>query len=634
MPKAKNKFYAVRKGRQGPQIYVSWEETKTNVARYPGAVHKSFTSLSQAQEWLAEALPTNTLAGELSRATMEAMDVDSVPTQTRRVVKSTITSSGRVPTPAPALGNPPNTENTVQLSPEQKAVLELVKEGKNVFFTGSAGTGKSVLLREIIRHCRGDGRLREGLAVTAATGIASVNIGGSTLHSWAGIGLGKEPAEKLLGKLLGQDKYQREKERLRKKKLREQGHEVDDHNDDYDDDDKHVPRVVERWRIVKTLIIDEISMIDGVLFDKLEFIARHLRRSDEPFGGIQLVLSGDFCQLPPVPDRNNNVPQPPTFAFDAECWTECVGRPIVLHRVFRQKDQGFVDMLNAMRFGRLVPETVSKFRKLSRPVMYEDGIEPTDLFPTRREVDNANHHRLSKLSGDPHQYKAADIPGRDENDKPIPLHEMDKLLERLIAPKLLALKVGAQVMLIKNLVQGQLVNGSVGRVVAFHTPRDAIKQGAEIARTEVVDPKLGQKRADKIPEDILRSNNVWPIVQFQNGSELLCIPSPFEVNNADGRVEARRDQVPLILAWALSIHKSQGQTLERVRVNLAKVFEKGQAYVALSRATTMQSLQVLGFDAAKVVAHPRVLEWMSENTGQDYRAPEEIDDDEEYWDYF
>lgn len=149
------------------------------------------------------------------------------------------------------------------------------------------GTGKSVLLREIIRHCRGDDRPREGLAVTAATGIASVNIGGSTLHSWAGIGLGKESAEKLLGKLLGQDKYQREKERLRRKKLREQGMEVDDNDECYYDDDMHVPRVVERWRIVETLIIDEskiqyvslpsvspvdiltVSMIDGVLFDKL-----------------------------------------------------------------------------------------------------------------------------------------------------------------------------------------------------------------------------------------------------------------------------------------------------------------------------------------------------------------------------
>lgn len=379
--------------------------------------------------------------------------------------------------------------------------------------------------------------------------------------------------------------------------------------------------------------MSEVSMIDGILFDKLEYIARVLRRSDAPFGGIQLVLSGDFCQLPPVPDRETSISQATTFAFDARTWTQCIGRPVVLHRVFRQKDQAFVDMLNSMRFGHLSPETVQEFRKLSRPVVYNDGIEPTDLFPTRREVDAANNLRLSKLGGDSHVYKSHDVPGYDATGMMYPMAKVQGLLERLIAPQVITLKVGAQVMLIKNLVQGELVNGSVGRVIGFSTSRDAIKHGTDIARTET---EAGKGDADekRIPDHILNDDRSWPIVEFSGRRTKLCIPTHFEVNNADGLVEARRDQIPLILAWALSIHKSQGQTLERVRVNLGRIFEKGQAYVALSRATSMETLQVLGFDPARVMAHPRVLAWMSEVTGQEYRTQEEIDDDAEYWDLY
>ncbi|KAH7912988.1 hypothetical protein BJ138DRAFT_1147009 [Hygrophoropsis aurantiaca] len=120
-------------------------------------------------------------------------------------------------------------------------------------------------------------------------------------------------------------------------------------------------------------------MIDGVLFDKLEFIARIVRGNDKPFGGIQLVLSGDFCQLPPVPDRKGGIAIPSVFAFDAESWSRCIKRPIILSKVFRQKDQDFVDMLNAMRFGQLEEQTIQAFKKLSRLVVYHDGIGPTQL---------------------------------------------------------------------------------------------------------------------------------------------------------------------------------------------------------------------------------------------------------------
>jgi len=443
-----------------------------------------------------------------------------------------------------------------------------------------------------------------------------------------GIGLGKEDAEKLVGKLLGQDKAQRKKNKHNPYVVEPES-ESDYEEGDYQD--RRGSKVVMRWRTVQTLIIDEISMIDGVLFDKLEFIARKLRKNPQPFGGIQLILTGDFLQLPPVPDHAANTRREASFAFEAKTWNNCVGDPIILTKVFRQKDQAFVDMLNEMRYGRLDTATINTFRTLSRIVTYEDGIEPTDLFPTRNEVDSANERRLREIKSTAHVYASVDIPGYDDKHFKITMQTMERLLDRLVAPKSITLKVGAQVMLIKNMEQGFLVNGSLGKVVAFSTPREALQNGTQIAmmENESRDDRKGKKKPeDCIPKHLV--NSVWPVVSFENGKTMLCIPCPFEVNNADGGVEAVRHQIPLILAWALSIHKSQGQTISRVRVNLNSTFEKGQAYVALSRATTLECLEVRGFDPLKVVAHPRVLEWMAKYA--DGHIPRSIEDDLEFWD--
>ncbi|KAI0336180.1 hypothetical protein GY45DRAFT_1238914 [Cubamyces sp. BRFM 1775] len=164
----------------------------------------------------------------------------------------------------------------------------------------------------------------------------------------------------------------------------------------------------------------------------------------------KLVLSGDFCQLPPVPDKSGTGAQiPATFAFDAKSWSRCVGPPVILTRVFRQKDQKFVDMLNAMRYGRMNAETTKAFRDLSRPVTYTDGIEPTELYPTRQEVDSANSHRLKQLPENSRLYHALDLPGRDEEGHKYPPLRIERALRDVIVPKVLALKVGAQVMLVK-----------------------------------------------------------------------------------------------------------------------------------------------------------------------------------------
>lgn len=227
------------------------------------------------------------------------------------------------------------------LSEEQKGVLNaVVEEGKSIFFTGSAGTGKSVLMKSIITQLRQKyGKEPDRVAVTASTGLAAVNIDGTTLHSFAGIGLGKEPATELV------------------KKIRKN------------------PKARQRWVRTRVLIIDEVSMIDGDLFDKLEHVARIIRNNGSPFGAIQLVVTGDFFQLPPVAEKDRTA----KFSFDATTWQTCIEHTVLLTHVFRQKDATFAGMLNEMRLGRLTPASIKAFQSLSRPLNFTDDLEATEL---------------------------------------------------------------------------------------------------------------------------------------------------------------------------------------------------------------------------------------------------------------
>ncbi|EST05467.1 DNA helicase Pif1 like protein [Kalmanozyma brasiliensis GHG001] len=450
--------------------------------------------------------------------------------------------------------------NKIFLSQEQRKVLHMVvEEGKNVFFTGSAGTGKSVLLREIIKELRRKHAKRpDSVAVTASTGIAACNIGGVTIHSFAGIGLGKEPVLQLMSK-------------IRKNR-----------------------KSSARWQRTQVLIIDEVSMVDPALFDKLEEVARLIRKKpDKPFGGIQVVITGDFFQLPPV-NPGGSV----TFAFDAQSWDKVVQHKVNLTQVFRQKDESFVTMLNEMRFGQLSTKTIEAFKKLERIPRYEDGIVPTELFPRREDVDRANMDRLSALQSESQTYRAQD-------GGSLPAEARERVLQHSIALPVVHLKKGAQVMLIKNLDE-TLVNGSVGKVIDF---MDETEHEKKLGMLDM--PEGGEKEGtDKGPRISTRK---WPLVRFvlPNGQtrDYLAKPESWKTELPDGEVQASRQQVPLILAWAMSIHKSQGQTLPCCKINLNRVFEKGQAYVALSRATSLEGLQVLGFKADKVMAHPRVIQW-------------------------
>lgn len=480
----------------------------------------------------------------------------------------------------------------VFLSEEQRHILKLVIERKSVFFTGSAGTGKSVLLREIIFALKKKfNQEPDRIAVTASTGLAACNIGGVTLHSFAGIGLGKEVVPQLVRKI------------------------------------KRNQKARQRWLRTKVLIVDEISMVDGELFDKLEEIARTIRNDGRPFGGIQVVITGDFFQLPPVPDDPRRFAK---FCFDASSWNTVVEHTIGLKQVFRQKDPGktiflqgqmpradrltriieFATMLNELREGRLTHASISKFRSLSRPLHFSDDLEATELFPTRAEVDEANMKRMLNIQGETHTYEARDSGTITEKSF------RDKLLTNCMAPEVIMLKKGAQVMLIKN-VDDTLVNGSLGKVIGFMSEAtfDNYQQNEEEYYATQVNPEeegpaeLSERKL-KIEELMASTAQVYPIVRFilPDGTtrDLLAQRETWKVELPSGEVQACRSQIPLILAWALSIHKAQGQTLERVKVDLRKVFEKGQAYVALSRATSMTGLQVMSFDPSKVLAHDRV----------------------------
>lgn len=271
-------------------------------------------------------------------------------------------------------------------------------------------------------------------------------------------------------------------------------------------------------------------------------------------------------------------------------------------------------MLNEMREGRLSPASITKFKQLAKTEFEEADVEATELFPTRREVEMANTARMGRLQGEVFTFEAKD--GGTIQDKV----QRDKLLSNCMAAERLTLKKGAQVMLIKN-IDDDLVNGSIGRVLAFMEDGEfekyrlddelAARLSDEANTHDLQESALSrEEKARKHLQDNTTAFRKWPMVRFNvhDGThrDMLCQPESWKIELPNGEVQASRLQVPLILAWALSIHKAQGQTLERVKVNLAKVFEKGQAYVALSRATSKAGLQVLNFDASKVLTHDRV----------------------------
>ncbi|CAN0078682.1 unnamed protein product, partial [Ectocarpus fasciculatus] len=446
------------------------------------------------------------------------------------------------------------------LCEEQRHVIDLVLKGKSVFFTGAAGTGKSFLLKKLHQALR---QADQGATtfMTGTTGKAAVGIGGCTIHSFAGIGLGKDSVEELVARV--------KRSRIAQK----------------------------RWAQCKVLVIDEISMMEADLFDKLNLVGQRVKGNGQPFGGIQLVLCGDFFQLPPVGIGRGST----RFCFEARTWDTSIDQSIVLKQVFRQKDPFFLNILHEMREGRVSSEAEQVLADKSGggggaasspappsgggggageggggPPAEPSAVAPppppppsyTRLFSRNEDVDRLNVEELQKLEGRAEFYEA-----EDSGDQTY----LTQLQKHCAAGQTIELKVGAKVLLLKNLdSSSQLVNGATGVVTEF----------------------------------VEASGRRLPMVEFdtiEGGGKVVSVISEEEWTVSLGdRSMARRVQLPLRLAWALSVHKSQGMTIAHVMVSTRGMFEFGQAYVALSRATTLDGLHLVEFRKGVVKAHESV----------------------------
>lgn len=453
------------------------------------------------------------------------------------------------------------------LNDKQTDVLRLVRQGKNVFFTGSAGTGKTFLLEQIVSELKKKYRnyavFRRKVAITAPTGIAATNIGGQTLNAALGVGIPVVYADFL-------------------KNMTTYGGSAR----------------IRKW---DTLIIDEASMLSAEFLNEVESAFRTVRSSDLPAGGIQLIFAGDFHQLPPV-TRGVNLSTGTSrdvflnfgYAFQCPAWRRLDMTCVELIDVYRQSDKEFVGLLNAIRSGTQEEASVAMAtigRRCSRPLEWDSGIKPTQVFSKNSDVDDMNAIELKRLVSEGlalHSVRATDSvkdlrldPGTSKVSAP----KTSDFFRDCMAGSTVDLCVGAQVMLLKNLkTEDGLVNGSRGVVVRF-VPKSVISRSAM---------------------DLLSvwQGNVVPIVRFANGKEITILPAKFSSVMQSGRdkcYECSRIQIPLKLAWAITVHKSQGMSLDRVRVSLRSMFAVGQIYVALSRARSLEGLEVTGWQEVSMM---------------------------------
>lgn len=426
-------------------------------------------------------------------------------------------------------------ENTLNFKPKQefkltesqKVAFEIAKNN-SILLTGEAGTGKSYLLAALIDYFNNCGR---NVSVTASTGVAAVNVSGSTIFSWAGIGLGEKPYKELL------------KDVLKNKKA------------------------VARIKNANILIIDEISMLRGEVLDKLDSVFKSVRGDMRAFGGVHLILTGDFCQIPPVPRAKVY-----DFVFHSSSWKELNPKVVCLKEIVRQNDKDFTTLLSGMRAGQVVNEELLKSRFNAK--LEESAIKPIFLSSRNVDVDMENKRELNRLVGKLHTFTAED------SGEPRHIETLDK---NCMAAKVIDLKPGAQVMLLKNLdVEGGLCNGSMGVVVKIEK---------------------------------------FPVVSF-DGKEVLIEPDEWKITEQEvtrgGKFRMKtlacRLQIPLRLAYAATIHKTQGQTLSRARIDLTGAWEYGQHYVALSRVKRLEDVTIVPFDFNNIRCHPDCLNFYEQNS--------------------
>lgn len=416
------------------------------------------------------------------------------------------------------------------LNKKQLRAIEYIKSGKNIFLTGLAGTGKTFVLQRFIET---SGYLKY-ITITATTGIAAFNIQGSTVHSKFLLGLGNSTVEYYVKKITSH------------------------------------PVFLKRWTTVKTLIIDEISMLNAELFQKIHGIACKLRNNNRPFGGIQLVLCGDALQLPPIAKNGSyGASSDIKFFFEAPIWNQCNFKIVYLTEIIRQSDPKFTSILNQVRLGNITSEVKQVLEKC-RQTKFTGRIQPTILYTTNKDVDTVNELYLSNLQKPRFKYSKVQYG----------FAGYEKLHTHI--PETVELCLGAQVMLTTNLApEAGLVNGSRGVIVNFSGPKNI------------------------------------PVVLFKGGfqTEIDNYTWVFTIESDEDSIYYTKTdlfvkQIPLRLAYAITVHKSQGSTLDCVSVNLSNLFDYSQAYVALSRVKNLESLHISGYiDYPGVKVHPKAKEF-------------------------
>jgi ATP-dependent exoDNAse (exonuclease V) alpha subunit len=403
----------------------------------------------------------------------------------------------------------------------QDEALQILKMGYNVFLTGQAGTGKTYVLNAYIDYLK---RHKIKTAVTASTGIAATHIGGLTIHSWSGLGVKESLSDEDIDALS-------QKERIH----------------------KHITQT-------KVLIIDEVSMLSGDQLAGIEKLSRVIRQNNEPFGGMQVVLVGDFFQLPPV--TKGSVPQ---FAFEHTVWKSLKLAICYLTTQFRQDDARLERVLASIRDGSVDEDTVETLQE--RIITVSDDSNTTKLFTHNVNVDTYNEKRLADITSTSKMYMM-------ESSGSAAL--VESLKKGCLAPEQLVLKKGARVMFLKNNYEKGYVNGSIGHVFS-----------------------------DK---------GKYPMIELLDGKIIEALPETWQVEDG-GKVRAQISQIPLRLAWAITVHKSQGMSLDEAVMDLSNCFVAGQGYVALSRVRSLEGITLLGIGNMALQMDERVRDF-------DHRAQE------------